>query len=340
MNADFLTRLPKAELHRHMEGALGFDTLLELLDLHRLPRPETRQALLQKACVLKPMGSLQEVLDCFQFFGSLLSTPEAIALGTRGAIRQAAREGIAYYELRFSPGFISLNCPLSLEEITSVVVESAASAARDYGLVVPLILIATKELGADSCLRSFQIATQHLDRGVVAVDLAGDEDLYPLAHFKRATDLAREAGLALTVHAGETGNFQTVEDAVLLLGAQRIGHGIAAAKSPSVMALLKERNIPLEISVTSNWLVGACASPQTHPAGILMKHGVPLVFNTDDPTLFDIDLPGELGLVGTLWGLGEADLIKLQLRALDHGFAPEHLKGLARNRLLAFSEEA
>jgi adenosine deaminase len=286
------------------------------------------------------MGSLQEVLDCFQFFGSLLSTPEALALGTRGAIRQAAREGIVYYELRFSPGFISLQCPLGLDEITRIVVDSAAAAAREFGVIVPLILIATKELGVQPCLHSFELAAQYRDQGVVAVDLAGDEDRFPVVHFKAATDLAREAGLALTFHAGETGNYQNVEDAVLQLGAQRIGHGIASARSPRVMALLKERNIPLEISVTSNWLVGACASPQTHPVGILMEHGVPVVFNTDDPTLFDIDLPGELALIDSVWGLGEAGLFKAQLRALDYGFAPEHVKGLARQRLLAFSEQA
>ncbi len=331
-----LKAMPKAELHRHLEGSIPLAHQARLLAARGEAPAGGADGRRRRACVVRPMGSLGEVLACFDLFGRMLATLEAIDSSTRAVVAQAAAEGIIYLELRFSPGFIRRWCPATDGEIIRCVAAAAATESARWDLHVSLLVIATRELGAKPCAAAFRAAADHRDLGVVGVDLAGDEDRVPLSTFARPLALAREAGLAITVHAGETGNPAAVREAVEEFGAARIGHGIAAADDPAVAALLRERGIALEISITSNWIVGAVPSPEAHPIRRLRDLGVPVIVNTDDPALFDITLTQELSLAGRLLDLDLSGLLDLQRAAVAAGFAPEAARSRARARITAW----
>lgn len=331
-----LKAMPKAELHRHLEGSIPLAHQARLLADLGEPVEGGAAALRGRTCVVRPMGSLNEVLACFDLFGRMLSTLEAIDSSTRAAVAQAAAEGIIYLELRFSPGFIGRWCPAGDDEIIRCVAAAAAAEAARLDIHVSLLVIATRELGAEPCAAAFRAAAEHRDLGVVGVDLAGDEDRYPLSTFAGPVSLAREAGLSVTIHAGETGNPAAVREAIEELGATRIGHGIAAADDPAVAALLHERGVALEISITSNWIVGAVPTPEAHPIRRLRDLGVPVTVNTDDPALFDVTLAQELALAGRLLDLDNRGLLDLQRRAVDAGFASDTVRAQAKARMAAW----
>ncbi|MBM4372229.1 MAG: hypothetical protein FJ098_11275, partial [Deltaproteobacteria bacterium] len=299
----------------------------------------TVEAVRQGAALRVPMRSLQEVLGRFEGFVKLLCDPAAVRLAAAAALRQAAAEGIVYLELRFSPGYIEHFGGVPAADVMAAVADGVAQGQEGLDLEAALLVIATRELGEEACRRSFDLASRFCDRGVVGVDLAGDEDV-PVAAFLRPLRAARDAGLRVTLHAGETGRPEAVREAVEIAAADRIGHGIAAIRDPGVVALLRERGIPLEISVTSNWVVGAVPSVEQHPAGALLAQGVRLGFNTDDPTLFDIDLPGELALVARCFDLPLPRLLELQHDALEQSFAPDAVKARVRARIASWCPAA
>ncbi len=334
-----LDSLPKVELHRHLEGALPLALQATLLANMGEPVAGGVAALRGRTCVVRPMRSLNEVLACFDLFGRMLATLEAIDQGTRAAVAQAAAEGLVYLELRFSPGFIRKWCPAGDVEIIRCVATAAAEESALHDIHVALLVIATRELGPEPCEAAFQAAAALQSAGVVGVDLAGDEDRFPLSTFARPLALAREAGLSITIHAGETGNPGAVREAVEDLGAARIGHGIAAVEDPSVAALLRERSVPLEISITSNWIVGAVPSREAHPIRRLRDLGVPVTVNTDDPALFDVTLVDELALAARLLDLDLDGLLQLQLDSLSAGFAPVAVRDKARAVMMAWDAQ-
>ncbi len=328
-----LDNMPKAELHRHLAGSLPLAHQAKLLADLGEPVSDGPAALRERTCVVRPMSSLTEVLSCFDLFGRLLATLEAVDSSTRAVVAQAATEGIIYLELRFSPGFIGRWCPAPDGEIIGCVAKAAAEEAARQDIHVSLLVIATRELGAGPCMAAFRAAAEAKDLGVVGVDLAGDEDKFPLSTFAGSLALAREAGLSITIHAGETGNPAAVREAVEDLGAARIGHGIAAALDPSVAALLRERGVALEISITSNWIVGAVPSREAHPIRHLRDLGVTVTVNTDDPALFDVTLDEELALAARLLDLDLDGLLALQHAAVDAGFAPDADRVRAKKRI-------
>lgn len=328
-----ISRMPKAELHRHLAGCITPELIVELAERHAVPVPSRDIGELDRLVVLrKPMENLQQVLACFHIFMSLFTSARVVRYVTERVIDDAARDGIRYLELRFSPGFMAHVHGLNLVDVMDAVTEGAAAAAARNAMTVPLIAIASREMGAAVCLETFRLAADYLPR-VVAVDLAGDEDGFPPELFVEAFEYARSAGLAATVHAGEQANPGNVRTAVEKLHATRIGHGIRIVDEPEIVALLKDRRVALEISVTSNYIVGAVPSPAEHPVGRLAEAGVPVTINSDDPALFGITLSRELEQYARLWGLSRGDLVRNQLESLDHAFASPTEIGLVRQEL-------
>ena len=330
---DSIQEMPKAELHRHLAGCITPEIIAEVARRFAVPVPSLDIAELDRLVVLRrPMESLQQVLACFHIFMSLFTSPRVVQYVTERVLDDAARDGIRYLELRFSPGFMAHSHGLNLVDVMDAVAEGAAAAAARNAMTVPLFAIASREMGPEVCLETFRLAADYQPR-VVAVDLAGDEDGFPPELFIEAFEYARSAGLAATVHAGEQANPANVRTAVEKLHATRIGHGIRSIHEPAVMELLKARNVALEISVTSNYIVGAVPSPEEHPVGRLMEAGVPVAINSDDPALFGITLSRELLQFARLWNHSLGDLVRNQLESLDHAFAAPAEVGLVRQEL-------
>lgn len=326
--------MPKAELHRHLEGCLSPELILEVAGRFGAPVPTTAlDQLRQRVVLLKPLESLQEVLTCFELFQALFLTPEVARYVAGRVVDDAARDRVQYLELRFSPGFMAHAHQLNLADVIEAVIEGTNESAGRNDIHASLIATSTRELGPDVCMETFRLAARYRP-SIVAVDLAGDEDNYGPELFVKAFDFARDQGLGITVHAAEQSLPENVRRSVELLHARRIGHGIRIWGEEELVALVRKKQVALEISITSNYIVSAVSALEEHPICRLREAGVPVTINTDDPALFGTTLSEELKLFARLCGLSLADLIQNQLDSLRYGFASEENKERARRRML------
>jgi adenosine deaminase len=248
-----------------------------------------------------------------------LYTPENIEQITAELLVEAAAQRVRYVEVRVGGrrGFALLGTRAMLEAMA----RARQQAASHLGIQSGFIITVVRERGPDEAEQRVRDAIACRDFGVVGVDLAGDEQNYPPALFVRAIDLAREAGLGITVHAGEFAGPASIWTAVYQLGARRIGHGIRAAEDPELLACLQERGITLELCPTSNLHLGLCASLAALPVRRLMTTGVPVTVNSDDPLLLGTDISRELHAVATTFAFTPDELRTLVETAAQAAFS-------------------
>jgi len=316
-----LCGFPLVELHRHLDGNVRLETILDLGRRHRLPLPAwTVEELRPHVQVAQPVGDVMSFIARFEWLQWAMVDYDAIRRITIENLEDAAREGIDYVELRFSPLFMASKHNLDPVGVAEAVCEGLAEALSLVPIRARLIGILSRTYGPEACWRELDAAIRCRDRGVVAVDLAGDEANFPgqlfVDHFRRA----REAGLHVTIHAGESDGAESVRQAVLELGAERVGHAVRAVEDPSVLALLAERGVGIESCLTSNVQTSVVASYASHPLPIFLRWGLKATLNTDDPGISNIDLAHEYRVAREALGLTEADLRRLQENALEVAF--------------------
>ena len=231
-----------------------------------------------------------------------LSSPRHYAIAARRLFESLKAQGVTYAEVTVSAGVI-----LWKEQDLAAVFDALVREAADAPLAVRWILDATRQWGAEAARPVFEFAANRQNEGVVAIGIGGFEAEGPAPWFHELYAQARGRGLRLTCHAGETTGPGSVWEA-LEIGAERIGHGIRAIEDPRLMEHLRERQIPLEVCITSNVRTGAVASLQEHPVRKLFDAGVPIVLNTDDPALFDCTLKSEYELAAREFGLPVEEL--------------------------------
>lgn len=329
---------PLVEIHRHLDGNLRLGTVLDLGRRHRLALPgDTEEALRPHVEVRGAEPDLLGFLAKFDVLRRVLVNLDAVRRVARENVEDAHREGIDYIELRFSPFFMAevhALDPLAVGHAVADGVEEAVAALP----AVPhprakLIGILSRNYGTEIAFRELDVALALRDRGLVALDLAGDEAHYPgelfVEHFRRA----RDGGLEVTVHAGEAAGPGSVRQALDGLRAARIGHGVRSVEDPSLVDLLAERGVPLEICPTSNVQTSTVSSYDEHPLAELLARGVRATLNTDDPSISGIDLAHEYRVAHERLGLGRDDLRRLQENALDAAFlTPEERTALLDRR--------
>jgi adenosine deaminase len=312
---------PLVELHRHLDGNVRLETVLDLGRQHKLDLPAwTAEELRPYIQVTERVPSLLAFIAKFGVLRRVVADYDAVRRIVRENLEDAAREGIDFIELRFSPYFMGEEHGLD----TAGVVEAACDALEEARGTVPvqakLIGIVSRHYGPDIGWIEVDAAIRYRDRGVVALDLAGDEANFPgemfVDHFRKA----REAGLRTVAHAGEAAGAASVRQAVLGLGAERIGHGIRCIEDPAVVDLLIERGIPLEVCPTSNVHTSTVASYRAHPLPALLERGLAVTLNTDDPSISGIDLAHEYRIAVEEIGLTEAHLRRMQETALAAAF--------------------
>ncbi len=312
------SRRPLIDLHRHLEGAVRVSTVLELARRERHPLAEAGdlRALLVADGRLTGLLAYLERVDA----AAAVFTREADwARAAREVVLDAYDEGLDALELRFSPWFIHSRTGLAPEAVIDAVAAGVADARSLTGLPVGLIGILLRDLGPDSALPQLSSVLRRAGQ-FRAIDLAGNEAGYAARLFAPAYDRAREAGLRLTAHAGEAAGPESVWDAVRHLRAERIGHGVRAAEDPRLMAYLAERGITLEVALTSNVQTGAAASYAEHPVRSLLRHGVPVTLNTDNPRASGTTLPREYDRAAALAGLTGEDLAAAARQSLAASF--------------------
>jgi len=303
---EFLRALPKAELHVHLEGSVEPETLVEIDGSLTLDEVRERYV----------YGDFRGFLDSYKWVSSRLRTARDYALITRRLIERLRREGVVHVEINVSAGVI-LWKNQRLEEMF----EAAAGEASRAEIPVLFIFDAVRQFGLEAAWAVVRHAVKYRDQGVVAFGIGGDEKLGPAAAFRAIFDYAKSEGLRVVPHAGETGGAAAVREAIEC-GADRIGHGIAAAADPALMRLLRERDIPLEVCVSSNVRTGVVGSIEDHPLRKLWDAGVPIVLNSDDPPMFQTTLLGEYRIAAERFGFDRDMLRQAAANSLRYSFRP------------------
>ena len=310
----------RTELHRHLDASFRPVTLFELARAHGVPTPFTSPAEIPTHFWLtRQMASLQEVLDCFVLFQKVLRTPADLERIAREAVEDAHAEGIAQLELRYSPSFTSELSNIPWDAALDAFLRGLNTAERPDGVRVGLICILSRGYPEEVMERTMDFALSR--RGdFIGVDLAGAEVGFPCRQFKSLFRKAIDAGLPITVHAGEACGAENVWEAIDDLGARRIGHGIRAIDDPMLIKRLARDGILLETCPTSNFVTRSIATWADHPLPRLLDAGVPVSVSTDDPGIFGVTLDDEYARCRAHLGLGDQEIAVIDAHAAKHTF--------------------
>lgn len=319
--------LPLCDLHRHLDGSIRLSTILELADAHGLALPATTEAGLAPFVHIDGAEpGLLAFLERFRYLCEVLVDDDACRRVAYENVEDAAGEGLDHVELRFSPWFMAERHGLPVGDVIAACVDGARAGAEDFDVSVGLIGILSRTYGPDVCRRELDALLSHRD-ALVAIDLAGDEAGFPAALFTEHFRAVRDAGLGVTVHAGEADGPASVWSAIQDLGATRIGHGFRAAEDPELVDYLATHGIGLECCPTSNLHTSTVACYADHPIRGLAAAGVPFCLNTDDPGISAIDLRHEYEVAAPAVGFGDAALRRSQSSSLEMAFlSPEEKK--------------
>ena len=312
----------KVDLHRHLEGSLRLETLLEIARQHSLDMPE---AGLPELVQMQPgdRPDFTTFLAKFQVLRQFYRSPEIIERITREAVCDAALDGVIYLELRFTPVALGKQGGFLPAQVMDWVVSSANRAAAECGIVVRLIASVNRHEPVEQAAVIARLAVERIERGIVGLDLAGNEGEFSALPFASVFREARASGLHITVHAGEWGGAANVREAIEVFGAERIGHGVRVLEDPRVVDLVRERGTPLEVCVTSNVQSGVAPSLADHPLPRLLDAGLNVTLNTDDPAVLGITLSGVHKLAVEVMGLKLDRLEGMILTSAQAAFLPE-----------------
>jgi len=299
--------LPLAELHLHLDGSVEPETLLEI------DPSLTREEIAANTSYSDFAGFLKS----FIWVNQRLRTTADYARVARRLFERLESEGVTYSEVIFSVGVV-----LWKEQNLPAIYHALVHEASRSSITVRWIFDAVRQFGPEKAKRVFDLAAQRVGEGVIAIGLGGDEERGPAHLFADLYREARDRGLHLTCHAGEVAGAASVWEA-LEIGSERIGHGIRAIEDPALVAHLAAKDIPLEVCITSNLRTGAVPSLAAHPVRRLYDAGVPIILNSDDPSLFGCTLTSEYALA-----------------AREFGFTEDQLAGLARNAFRYAFEES
>lgn len=323
LTEDRLRRLPKIDLHLHLDGAVRPQTILELGRAHGISLPaDTVEGLTPHVRVPPDCRSLARFLKTFDVWYPVLRFPDAMTRIAREVCEDAARDNVVYFETRFCP--LLQEAPgFPIEAVIESVLEGLRQGMDATGLRAQAILCCYRSMSGESSVRTAKLALAYRDRGVCGIDLAGDERSHPIAPHAEAFSIARRANLPITIHAGEDGGPAGVREAVEIHGARRIGHGTKSALDPPLLDLLARRGVALEVCLTSNVQTGAVARIADHPLPMFLDRGVPATLNTDDPAVSGITLTHEYRLAVEELGFELPDLERLARNAARAAFLPE-----------------
>jgi len=328
--AAFARRLPKVQLHCHLEGTVRAETFRDLAGHYGFESERTRGAL----AATYDFTDFSAFLLTFADVCRTLREPADFARIAREYATDAAAQNVRYAEVFISPAaWRKLHAALDVEETVAAIREVFDAERERGGVDVALICDLTRNFGAEEAFATARTAVSLAEAGlgVIGIGLGGDEAHFPASLFADSFAFARAHGLRAVAHAGEAAGPQSVRDAVEVLGAERIGHGVRAVEEPAVVSLLVERGIALELCPTSNRLTGAVPARTPHPIGAFDAAGVVCTVDADDPALFSTSIEQEYQLVGS-W-LGPETLARFARNAIDASFAAQARKAQLRAEL-------
>jgi adenosine deaminase len=331
-------RLPKAELHVHLDGCLRPSTMLELAQEAGVSLPGGNADALAAAMLVRHANSLEEYLERYRFTVAVMQTPAALERIAYEFVVDAAAENVRYVELRYCP---ALHPAMALHEAIEAPLAGLKRAEAETGTVARVIACGLRTFDPAVSLDIARAAVDYRGEGVVAFDLAGAEHGHPAGDHVAAFEHAAGHGLACTCHAGEGDGPESIRQALHVCGAQRIGHGTRLLEDPGLEAEVIAEGIPLEVCLTSNLHTHTVESIADHPIRRYLDAGGVVTINTDSRLMDGTTLTDELWLAHTELGFTRQEIERVTLHALDHAFLPnDERAALAEQFRREFAEVA
>lgn len=321
-----LLNLPKIELHCHLDGSLRVQTAIELakkegIELESYDYEKIKELLV----VPKDCSSLNQYLRRFDLPVSILQKPENLERAAFELMEDASKENVKYIEIRFAPLF-HLEQGMTQEEVIESVIKGIRRAEEIYDIKGNVILSCLRHHSVDSVYEVIEAGKKFIGKGVVAIDLAGCELKDFVKPYEEVMRVAREAGFRVTIHAGETGYGKNVKDAIELLGAERIGHGLFIFNDEQAYNLVKDKGVTLEMCPKSNIDTKGVKEYFEHPIYKYHKDDIKVNLSTDNRTVSNITLTEEFSNLNEAFHISFEDYKKIYLNSIDAAFCTEEVK--------------
>ncbi|CCN36130.1 adenosine deaminase [Vibrio nigripulchritudo SO65] len=328
--------LPLTDIHRHLDGNIRSQTILDLGKKFGVALPAYDiESLRPHVQIVEAEPSLVAFLSKLDWGVAVLGDLDACRRVAYENVEDAMNAQIDYAELRFSPYYMAMKHKLPVAGVVEAVVDGIQAGVRDFGVKTNLIGIMSRTFGQDACQQELDGLLAHKDH-LVAIDLAGDELGQPGDRFVEHFNQVKDAGLQVTIHAGEAAGAESMWQAIQELGAVRIGHGVKAVHDPKLMDYLAEHGIGIESCLTSNVQTSTVESLAEHPLKTFLEHGIKACINTDDPAVEGIEQPYEFEVAAPAAGLSQEQIRQAQINGLDIAFLSEAekeaLREMAKNR--------
>jgi adenosine deaminase len=325
-----LDEIPKIELHVHLEGSMTPQQLRSLSKKYGTSLADEDRS--GPVAELYRFQTFTEFLNAYKICCQHLRTPEDYAWLAESLLQRLAEQHCAYAEVLMTPS-ICARFGLPSVEVIDAVLDRAAAAARS-GLMTRWILDTVRQWGPDPCWQTLEWAVRFQNRGVAGICIGGDEASEPARAFRDVFEAAERAGLHRTAHAGEICDARSVWLAIEELRAERIAHGIRALEDPMLVDHLIKGNLPLDVSITSNFRTGAADNSKTHPIHQIAERGIPFTLNSDDPGLFQTTLQQEWELAARILNWSAEDFVGLMRKTVQYTFLGEEERKQIRQLLM------
>jgi adenosine deaminase len=314
------TSLPLVEIHRHLDGNIRLQTILDLGRKHNIPLPAwDLESLRPHVQVTEPQPGVMAFIGKFQWPMAVLIDSDCCYRVAYENVEDANNDGIDYIELRFSPWFMSETNGLDPVEVVEAVVNGITAGVRDFNVKVNLIGILSRTYGPDTATKELN-ALLSMREHIIGLDLAGDEVHFPAELFREHFRRARDVGWHITAHAGEIVGAESIWQTINELGVERIGHAIHAIEDPALLDYLVEKHIAVESCITSNVQTSCVPGYPGHPLKEFLDHDICATINTDDPGISGINLQFEYNIAAPNARLTEKQIRQAQINALDAAF--------------------
>ncbi|MFI5213549.1 MAG: adenosine deaminase [Gemmatimonadales bacterium] len=323
LTKELLRKLPKAELHVHLDGSLRLKTLLELAKQQGVKLPTTDPKALGEFMHVTDARNLVDYLKRFEVTLSVLQTPDALERSTYELIADGAAENVRYMEIRYSP-ILNTRGGMPITEAVEAPLRGMKRAEQEFGVKAALIICGIRNMSPEVSLELANLTVAYKGRGVVAFDLAGAEYNFPAKKHKEAFYTVIDHHMATTVHAGEAYGAESIAQALHYCHADRIGHGTRLYEDPELEQYVLDRRVPLEICITSNLQTHAVASLETHPLRRYFDLGIVACINTDNRLMSATTVTEELWLAHTRLKFTREEIDQLILYGFASAFLPFH----------------
>lgn len=318
---DHFRAMPKVELHCHLDGSMRPETMLELAREQNVTLPRSTPDALRAYMRADNVTNLEDYLARFDATISVLQTADALERAAYELVQDVHADGVRYIEVRNAPR-LNTRRGLTDDEVMDATMRGLARAEAQFGTVARFICCTLRHWSPRVSIEMAELAVRYMDRGVVGFDMAGGEAGNPAGEHAAAFLYAREHFLDVTCHAGEGDGPESIEQALFLCGAYRIGHGVRAGENPALLRFLRDRQIPLELCPTSNVQTHAVASFAQHPVKRYLDYGVAVTLNTDNRLISGITLSSEFARLVNELGFTSGNLARCVMNGCRAAFLP------------------